>query len=82
MASPGAAIGFLLFEMILFALASLTHGGRLLRGHENTPAAVVEALIAMMLCLGLVISLARPALARRTVLILQGMVVAGLLYIV
>jgi hypothetical protein len=82
MATPGPAIGILLVEVILFSLASLTHAGVLIRGHENARVAIAEAIIAVMLGIGFIIALARPAAARRAVLIVQGFAIAGALGIV
>lgn len=79
MAGPGAVIGYLIFEVILFALASLTHGGRLISGYEHHRAAIAEAVIAAVLGVGLLVSLSRPAWARRTAMLVQGFAILGVL---
>ncbi|HEX6639292.1 MAG TPA: hypothetical protein VF033_16680 [Steroidobacteraceae bacterium] len=71
--------GFLIFEVILFAFASLMHAGLLLPGHVHARAAIAEAVIAAVLTLGLVIMLVRPAIARRAALVVQGFAVLGVL---
>ena len=75
--TPGLGLGILLFEVILFALASLTHGGELFSGYEHTRAAIAEAVIAAVLALGLLVSLARPADARRTIMFVQVFALLG-----
>lgn len=79
MSAPPVKAGFLLVEIMLFALASLVHGGWIIKGYGNTRAAIVEALVAAMLGIGFIITLSRPALARRTLLITQLIAVLGLL---
>ena len=74
-----AAVGFLLFEVLLFALASLTHGGVILHGYEHARAAIAEAIIATVLGLGFVISLAKPRFARRTTMGVQLFAIVGVL---
>lgn len=71
--------GFLLVETTLFALASLTHGGWLLHGYEHARAATAEAVIAAVLGLGFIVSLARPEFARRTAMGVQLFAVLGVL---
>jgi hypothetical protein len=77
MVGPGAAHGFLIFEVILFSLASLTHAGRLFTGFAHSREAIAEVTIAVVLGLGLFISLARPALARRTAMVVQAFATFG-----
>jgi hypothetical protein len=79
MASPRSALGFVLFEAILFALASLTHGGKLFHGYEHTRAAIAEAVIAAVLALGFLIALASPAMASRTAMLVQAFGALGVL---
>lgn len=79
MVGAGAAIGFLIFEVILFSIASLTHAGKLFPGYEHARAAIAEAAIALVLGLGLLLTLARPAWARRTAMLVQGFAVLGVL---
>lgn len=79
MAAARTMTGFLVFEVILFAVASLTHAGLLLQGYGHTRAAAAEAVIAAVLMLGLVVALASPAFARRAGLFVQGFAVAGVL---
>ena len=69
--TPGLSLGILLFEVILFALASLAHGGHLVTGYEHVRAAIAEAVIAAVLVLGLLVGLARPTSARRAILCVQ-----------
>lgn len=71
--------GFLVFEVILFALASLTHGGRLIHGYEHMRAAMAEAVIAAVLCIGFITSLAWPQVARRTAMGVQIFAIVGVL---
>ena len=73
------AAGFLLFETMLFALASLAHGGILLHGYEHTRAAIAEAVIATVLGLGFMFSVARPGSARRITLGVQAFAIVGVL---
>jgi hypothetical protein len=79
MASMPGTIGFLIFEVTLFALASLAHGGRLMDGYEHSRAAIAEAVVASVLGLGFIISLARPDLARRTAMAVQLFAILGVL---
>jgi hypothetical protein len=75
--TPGLSLAILLFEVILFALASLMHGGRLISGYEHMRAAIAEAVIAAVLAIGLLVSLARPASARRTSMFVQAFALLG-----
>jgi hypothetical protein len=74
-----ATVGILMFEAALFALASLTHGGLLLQGHEHARAAIAEAVIAAVLGLGFIACLARPGICRRASIGLQVFAIVGVL---
>nr|WP_245294579.1 hypothetical protein [Rhizobium anhuiense] len=57
---PAIAILFLV-ETCLYAVASLTHAGLVLEGHEHRQAMIAEAVISAVLLLGLTaLSLDRP----------------------
>ncbi|GGD60725.1 hypothetical protein [Rhizobium anhuiense] len=57
---PAIAILFLV-ETCLYAVASLTHAGLILEGHEHRQAMIAEAVISVALLLGLIsLSLERP----------------------
>ncbi|WP_027684023.1 hypothetical protein [Rhizobium leguminosarum] len=50
-----------LIENCLYAIASLTHAGFVLQGHEHRPAIIAEAVISAVLFFGLIsLSLDRP----------------------
>jgi hypothetical protein len=72
-------VGFLLAEAILFALASLTHGGVLMQGFEHRRAAAAEAVIAAVLGVGLLVALARSDFARRMAMGVQLFAILGVL---
>ena len=69
----------MLVEVMLFALASLAHGGWLVRGFAHPRASIAEAVIAMVLVVGFIVALAKPPLARRALLVAQSIAVAGVL---
>ena len=51
---------FLVAEIVLFSLASLIHRGILVRGFEHARAAIAEAIIALVLAIGLAITVYSP----------------------
>ena len=68
---------FLVAELILFALASLLHRGILAGGFEHARAAVAEGIIALVLAIGLAISVYSPSEARAAALWTQGFALLG-----
>jgi hypothetical protein len=75
----GKVIGFLVLEVVLFALASLSHGGWLLQGFEHERASISEAVIATVLAIGLFACLARPDTQRAAALLAQGVAMIGVM---
>ncbi len=69
----------LIGEVVVFALASLAHGGWLVPGYGHRRAAIAEAVIAGVLAVGLVGFLALPRFARRTALAVQIFALVGVL---
>ena len=55
---------FLLVEAAGFGVAASIHGGVLMSGFEHRQATIAESIIATVLVVGIVASLARPALTR------------------
>jgi hypothetical protein len=70
---------FLIVEVAWFALASLTHSGVLLSGHENHRAKFAELAIATLLGIGLIAGLALPHHMRPIALAVQGLALIGVL---
>ena len=68
---------FLVAEIALFALASLLHRGILAHGFEHSRAAVAESIIALVLAIGLAISVYSPKEARVAALWTQGFALLG-----
>jgi len=68
---------FLVAEIVLFALASLLHRGILAHGFEHAKAAVAEGIIALVLAIGLAISVYSPSEARPAALWTQGFALLG-----
>ncbi|MBP0581999.1 hypothetical protein J8I29_21905 [Labrys sp. LIt4] len=66
-------------ETALFACASMAHAGLLPFGEPHSRAATAEAIIAVILALGLATSLVRPPLARFAALAAQGLALLGTL---
>lgn len=66
-------------EIALFACASTVHAGLLPFGEPHSRAATAEAIIAVILALGLVTGLVRPSLVRRAALAAQGLALVGTL---
>ena len=69
--------GFLVFELVLFALASLLHRGILASGFEHSKAAVAESIIALVLAIGLAVSVYSPNEARPAAQWTQGFALLG-----
>jgi len=69
--------GFLVAEIVLFALASLLHRGILARGFEHSKAAIAESIIALVLAIGLAISVYSPNEARPAAQWTQGFALLG-----
>ncbi|HEY7472984.1 MAG TPA: hypothetical protein VIE68_11615 [Gemmatimonadota bacterium] len=70
---------FLRLEALAFAVASLIHGGILLRGYQHHEAHVAEAVIAVVLLLALIVTWVRPAWSRAAGLFGQGFALLGTL---
>jgi hypothetical protein len=68
-----------LIEAAMFALASLVHGGHLAPGYDHRNARIAEAVIAVVLSLGLVASVVWPSQARRAALVAQAFALLGTL---
>lgn len=64
-------------EVIAFALASLTHAGLLLDGFGHPQAMIAEGVIAGVLTMGLVVTLAEPGWTRVTALAVQAFALLG-----
>jgi hypothetical protein len=68
---------FLVAEIVLFVLASLLHRGILAHGFGHARAAIAEAIIAVVLAIGLGISVYSPREARTAALWTQGFALLG-----
>ena len=68
---------FLLFELIAFALASLAHAGIVVDGYEEPAASTAEAIIAIVLALGLGATYAFPAAIRGIGIAAQAFALVG-----
>jgi hypothetical protein len=68
-----------LVEAAGFAIASLVHSGLLMRGYEHARARTAEGLIALVLILGVVLSLLQPQSIRRIGAVTQGFALLGTL---
>ncbi len=68
---------FLLFEAATFVAAALIHFGLLLNGYEHSRARIAEIVIAVVLLLGLALSMIRPAVTREAALAAQGFALLG-----
>jgi len=68
---------FLVAEIVLFSLASLLHRGILARGFEHARAAVAEAILAVVLAVGLAITVYSPNEGRPAALWTQGLALLG-----
>jgi len=69
----------LIFEVTLFAAASLVHSGVLLSGYEHARAATAEAVIAVILACGIFACLFRPAWTHFVILAVQSFALFGTL---
>jgi hypothetical protein len=70
---------FLLIEAITFFIAALIHSGMLVTGYEHWQARTAESVIAAVLFIGLIVSLARPVWTRTAGLYAQGFALLGTL---
>lgn len=70
--NPPAVRLFMAFESAAFILASLTHFGVLMRGYEHQEAGAAEAIIALVLVVGLLAILVRTAWTRDIGVAAQG----------
>ena len=73
----GAAGVFLAVAALAFAAASLVHKGVLMDRYQHFQAGVAEGVIAIVLALGLIVSLTRPRLTRAAGLAAQGFALLG-----
>jgi hypothetical protein len=71
--------GFVLFECVAFMAAALTHFGVLVRGYEHHKAGTAESVIALVLLVGLLLTLIRPQSMRGIGLAVQGFALVGTL---
>jgi len=67
----------LVAEIVLFSLASLIHRGILARGFEHTKAAIAEGIIALVLAIGLAITVYSPNEGRAAAVWTQGFALLG-----
>jgi hypothetical protein len=67
----------LVAELVLFALASLLHRGILANGFQHARAAIAESIVALVLAIGLAISVYSPNEARPAALWTQGFALLG-----
>jgi hypothetical protein len=72
-------VWYLMVEVLLFAFAALAHGGVIMPGHENTRAAALETVVAVVLGAGVIMSFVSPAHTRLVALITQGLALAGVI---
>jgi len=70
---------FLLCEAAAFAIASAIHSGMFITGYEHAKARIAEAMIAIVLLIGLVASLVRPEWTRRAGTLAQAFALLGTL---
>lgn len=70
---------FLVLEVIGFALASLVHFGVLFSGYEHPKARIAEGIIASVLMVGLLLTIASPMRTRTVSLVVQGFALLGTL---
>jgi len=68
-----------LAETCLYALASLTHAGVILEGHEHRQAMIAEAVISAALLLGLIALVLRRAWSRKVAITAQSFALLGTL---
>jgi len=79
MVTVGLVQGFLAFQAVAFALASLIHGGHVISGYSHRNAHIAEAVIAIVLFAGLAVTVAAPNHTRRAGLLTQGVALLGTL---
>ena len=68
---------FLVLDVVVFGLAALLHAGVLTTGYEHREARIAESVIALVLFVGLLITVAAPRLTRRAALWAQGFALLG-----
>lgn len=76
---PSALTILFLVETCLYAIASLTHAGVILEGHEHRQAMIAEAVIAAALLLGLIALALRRAWSRKVAISAQSFALLGTL---
>lgn len=64
-------------EIVFFTLASMIHAGILLDGFAHAQAMIAEGVIALVLAIGLVVTLLRTAWTRVTALLVQAFALLG-----
>lgn len=67
----------LMVEAVAFAIASIIHGGYVIPGHSHRNAHIAEAVLAVALFGGVVITVVAPDHARRIGLMAQGLALLG-----
>jgi hypothetical protein len=70
---------FVLFECVTFIAAALTHFGVLVKGYEHVKAGTAESVIAIVLFVGLILTLIWPQSTRGIGLTVQGFALVGTL---
>jgi heme A synthase len=70
---------FVLFEFVAFITAASIHFGVLLKGYEHRQAGTAESVIALVLLLGLILTLIRPRSTRWIGLLVQAFALFGTL---
>jgi hypothetical protein len=68
---------FLIVQIALFASAALTHFGILIRGHQHPQARIAETVIGVVLLVGLLWMVIRPASARVVAITVQAFALFG-----
>jgi hypothetical protein len=63
---------FLIFELLGFSTASLVHSGVLVHGYEHPKARIAEGVIAVILFVGLILTIVFPAKIRPISFTVQG----------
>lgn len=77
MKQPTVIRRFLVLEVIGFALASFVHFGVFFSGYEHPKARIAEGIIAAVLFVGLMFTIASPARTRTISLAVQGFALLG-----
>jgi hypothetical protein len=70
---------FLLVEAVAFGAAALVHAGLLADGYQHREATIAESVIAIVLILGLAVSVIAPQRSRAAALAVQGFALLGTL---